>query len=66
MRYAIVIEQTDNNYAAYCPDVDGCIATGATVEEVKALLTDALRLHLRDEPPPTALTTVDYVEVALP
>jgi predicted RNase H-like HicB family nuclease len=28
MRYAIVIEKAENNYAAYVPDLPGCIATG--------------------------------------
>ena len=43
--YAIVIEKADNNYSAYVPDVPGCIATGATVEEVKRNLAEALQLH---------------------
>jgi predicted RNase H-like HicB family nuclease len=33
MRYAVVIEKVENNYSAYVPDLPGCIATGATVEE---------------------------------
>ncbi|CAA9374753.1 hypothetical protein AVDCRST_MAG94-4448 [uncultured Leptolyngbya sp.] len=33
MRYAIVIEKTNGNYSAYAPDVLGCAATGATLEE---------------------------------
>ncbi len=35
MRYAIVIERAENNYSAYVPDLPGCIATGATVEETE-------------------------------
>ena len=35
MRYAIVIEKAENNYAAYVPDLPGCIATGQTVEDWK-------------------------------
>ncbi len=35
MRYAVVIEKADNNYAAYVPDLSGCVATSATVEEVE-------------------------------
>jgi predicted RNase H-like HicB family nuclease len=34
MRYAIVIENAGPNYSAYVPDLPGCVATGATVEEV--------------------------------
>lgn len=28
MRYAVVIEKAENNYAAYVPDLPGCVATG--------------------------------------
>ena len=35
MRYAIVIEKAENNYAAYVPDLPGCVATGFTVEETE-------------------------------
>jgi predicted RNase H-like HicB family nuclease len=33
VRYAVVIEKAQNNYAAYVPDLDGCVATGKTIEE---------------------------------
>jgi predicted RNase H-like HicB family nuclease len=68
MRYAIVIEQADGNYSAYAPDVPGCVAAGATMEEVQQAMQEALAFHLeglRAEglpiPPPS---TVAYVEVA--
>ena len=35
-RYAIVVEKAATNYAAYLPDLPGCVATGATVEETRA------------------------------
>jgi len=28
MRYAVVIEKAEGNYAAYVPDLPGCVATG--------------------------------------
>ena len=31
--YLIVIGRTDTGYSTHCPDVPGCAATGATVEE---------------------------------
>lgn len=67
VRYAVVIEQSEHNYAAYLPDVPGCVATGATLEEVQQNLQEALQEHIEvmrdDEPlaPPT--TQVAYVEV---
>jgi len=41
MRYAIVIEKAGNNYSAYVPDLPGCVATGATVEEAEAQIPSA-------------------------
>ena len=35
MRYAIVIENAGPNFSAYVPDLPGCVATGATLEEVE-------------------------------
>ncbi|MBY0522883.1 MAG: type II toxin-antitoxin system HicB family antitoxin [Gemmataceae bacterium] len=46
MRYAILIEKGKNNYSAYAPDVPGCVATGATLEEVKQQMKEALEFHL--------------------
>jgi predicted RNase H-like HicB family nuclease len=46
MRYAVVIEKAEANYAAYLPDLPGCIATGATVEEVEQEMRAAIRFHL--------------------
>ena len=37
-RYAIVIEKVGANYAAYVPDLPGCVATGATIEATERLL----------------------------
>ena len=33
MRYAIVIEQAETNFAAYVPDLPGCVAIGDTEED---------------------------------
>jgi predicted RNase H-like HicB family nuclease len=67
MRYVIVIEQTGGNYSAYAPDVPGCVATGATIEEVQQALQEALIFHLeglREEGLPIPQpSTVAYVDV---
>jgi len=69
MRYAIVIEKAENNYAAYVPDLPGCVATGATVEETETQIREAIDLHLRGMredglPIPEPSSSVDYVEIA--
>ena len=69
MRYAIIIEKSENNYGAWAPDLPGCVAVGDTVEEVEQLMREAIELHLagmREDgdpiPPPTV--KVNYVDVA--
>ena len=47
MRYTIIIEKAGNNYCAHAPDLPGCIATGATVQETKRVMQEAVELHLR-------------------
>ena len=69
MRYAVVIEQADNNYSAYVPDLPGCVATGNTVAEAEQAIREAIELHiegLREDGSvvPAATSRVDYVEVA--
>jgi len=46
MRYAIVIEHAEGNYSSYAPDLPGCVATGATIEEVEAEMREAIAFHL--------------------
>lgn len=68
MRYAIVIEKAGNNYSAYVPDLPGCVATGATVELVRASLCEAIAMHLagmREDGvvPPAPDSIVQYLDV---
>jgi len=66
-RYLIVIEDAGTNFSAYAPDLPGCIATGATVDEVKQRMQEAIEFHLEGlkedgiEPPEPTRTVVDYV-----
>ena len=46
LRYAVVFEQTPNNYGAYAPDVPGCGSTGVTWDEIQANIREALALHV--------------------
>ena len=69
MRYAIVIEQAENNFSAFVPDLPGCVATGKTIAEVETETRDAITFHvegLREDhiPVPPGLSDVEYVEVA--
>ncbi|MBI2526559.1 MAG: type II toxin-antitoxin system HicB family antitoxin [Candidatus Rokubacteria bacterium] len=46
MRYAVVIEKAEANFSAYVPDLPGCVATGATKEEAKQNIREAIRFHV--------------------
>lgn len=67
-RYAIVVEKAKANYAAYVPDLPGCVATGRTVKETERRLRGAIEVHvqgLREDglPVPEPSSVVDYLEV---
>lgn len=47
IEFTIVIEDAGTNFAAYAPDVPGCIATGATVDEVTVTLREAIAEHFK-------------------
>ena len=68
--YLVVVERTDGNFAAYLPDLPGCVTTGDTREETLTLMRDAIGLHLKGLqedglpiPPPT--TSAEYFAVAI-
>ena len=69
MQYTIVIEKAPRNYAAYAPDLPGCVATGPTREDTVREMQQAIALHvdsLREhgEPVPQPQCTAAVVEVA--
>ena len=69
MRYAIVVEKTENNYSAYVPDLPGCVATGFTVEEIEREIREAIEFHIEGLiedglPIPQPTSIVEYLEIA--
>ncbi len=69
MCYAVVIEKAERNYAAYVPDLPGCVATGQTLEEIETQIQEAIQLHLRGMQEdglqiPEPSSQVEYIEVA--
>lgn len=46
MNYLVVIEPTSTGYSAYSPDLPGCVATGATEDEVEQEMRDAMEFHV--------------------
>ena len=69
MRYAIVIEKAQENFSAYVPDLPGCIATGATIDEIELQIREAIKFHLdgmREDgaPIPRPASRVEYIDIA--
>ncbi|MCY3757920.1 MAG: type II toxin-antitoxin system HicB family antitoxin [Acidobacteria bacterium] len=69
MQYTIVIEKATGNYAAYVPDLPGCVATGATREEAVREMRQAIEFHIESlrehgEPVPEPRCTATVVDVA--
>ena len=69
MKYLIVFEKTGTGYSAYSPDIDGCVATGSTKDEVERNMKEAIEFHLeglklerQEIPRPNSYS--DYLEVS--
>ena len=67
-KYLVIFEKAGDNYSAYSPDIQGCIATGKTRKEVEKNIKEAISFHVRGleedglpVPEPTSFT--EYVEV---
>jgi predicted RNase H-like HicB family nuclease len=46
MEYAVIVERSGKNWFAHVPDLPGCLATGATVDEVKENIRTSIRSHI--------------------
>lgn len=68
LRYTVIFEQAENNWAAYVPDLPGCITTGKTLEETERNIQEAVRGHvavLREfgEPVPEPTSVAKEIEI---
>ena len=45
-KYLVVIEETSTGYSAYSPDLEGCVSTGHSREEVEKNMQEAIAFHL--------------------
>lgn len=67
--YSVVYIWTGKNWAAYSPDVPGCIATAKTREEIEAKFKSVLEFHFEGmrqngETIPEPRSEVGHVQVA--
>lgn len=64
--YLVLIERAERNFAAYVPDLPGCVVTGDTREETIDLMRAAIALHLEGlrvdgEPIPEPVTSAELI-----
>jgi predicted RNase H-like HicB family nuclease len=69
-RFLIVIEKAKHNYAAYVPDLPGCVTTGKTLDEIRHNIQEAISLHLEGmlrhgEIIPQPQTSAEYTDVSI-
>ena len=70
MKYTVVIEKTPNNYAAFVPDLPGCVATANSREELLEEIREAIEFHIEGmredgEPVPEPQTTAAVVDATV-
>jgi predicted RNase H-like HicB family nuclease len=47
VRYVVIVEQGENGFGAYVPDLPGCVAVGQTKDEALRLIQEAVELPWR-------------------
>ncbi|HEY1754673.1 MAG TPA: type II toxin-antitoxin system HicB family antitoxin [Bryobacteraceae bacterium] len=45
-KYTVFIEATATGYSAHVPDLPGCAAAGASLEETRQLIREAVGFHI--------------------
>jgi predicted RNase H-like HicB family nuclease len=66
--YLVIYENAGRNWSAYVPDLPGCISTGASENECKDNIQDAIATYLDSaremgKPVPPPSTRGEYVKV---
>jgi predicted RNase H-like HicB family nuclease len=68
MKYAVIVEEGENSFGAYVPDLPGCVAAADTKEEVLELIQEAIEFHIEGlhedgQPIPEPVSSIEYIEV---
>lgn len=48
LSYAVVFEQTPNNYSAYPPDLPGCVSTADTWPAIQEMVREAISIYVEE------------------
>ncbi|HEY6348298.1 MAG TPA: type II toxin-antitoxin system HicB family antitoxin, partial [Candidatus Angelobacter sp.] len=46
MKYFVLYAPTEHGYSAHVPDLPGCVAAAATLQETRQLMKEAIEFHL--------------------
>ena len=46
MKFKVMLCESDNGFAIFCPGLNGCVSQGDTKEEALENIRDAIRLYL--------------------
>jgi predicted RNase H-like HicB family nuclease len=65
MRYLVIIRRTGTGYSVDVPDLPGCVATATSVEHARAMIAEAIEMHIElmqqsGEPIPTPSSTYEF------
>ncbi len=68
MKYLVIHEKSPTGWGAYAPDLPGLDVAGATLDEVKELIREAMEFHLEGmrqhgEAIPAASAITEYISV---
>jgi predicted RNase H-like HicB family nuclease len=66
--YLAVVEPTESGFSAYFPDLPGCVATGATRDELEDNIRAALQRHVQglmddNQPIPESRAFAEFITV---
>ncbi len=68
MKYLVVVEEGENGFGAYVPDLPGCVAAAESREEVVTLIQEAIEFHIEGlkmsgDPVPKPISRSELVDV---
>lgn len=68
VKYGVIFEKAESNWAAHVPDLPGCMTTGSTLEETQLNIREAIQGHLDTlrqfgDPIPEASSLAGEVEI---
>ena len=69
VKYAVLFEKAEHNWAAHVPDLPGCMTTGRTLQETEINIREAIEGHLKilrefNEPVPQPTSIAKEIEIS--